>query len=540
MYIFASSKSEMKSMFSRPYVFSLLLLVCFADPSCIYAAGADSSSLTVSTRQGLLRGVSIDSVCAWKGIPYAKAPMGELRFRAPQPPVSWQGIRDASKPGNVAPQNRRATNEANKRSEDCLSLNIWSPAADGKKRPVMFWIHGGGFLVGSGSAPMYDGANLSKNGDVVVVNINYRLGALGFLYFKDIKGTQTGFDDNLGIRDQIAALQWVRDNIASFGGNPDAVTIFGESAGAISVLTLMGVPAAHGLFKRAIVESASPEALMQPNVATGMTLRYLKMLGISPDSLQQLKSVSTDTFVASMDRLITQLMHEPTTVKLLSPVIDGDLIPIDPMTAIEQGRAAGIDLMIGTNKDEATLLSMKRIGLTPRNARELKPYLANMTPDARKNLIASYKHYPHKSGVIAMATDGVFAMPSIRVSESQARFAPTYMYRFDWATFALRLVGLNACHGAELPYVFGTLDKSPGKYFAIMSNKKRNWALSRQIQRDWVNFARYGNPNPAGQTAWGKYNATGRATMIFDKVPHPSSDPRSEQRIAWSGLSIFK
>ena len=519
----------------------LLLIALIAGVSNVsFATNTDSTALIVSTKQGQVRGIAADSVFAWKGIPYAKAPVGDLRFRAPQPPVSWQGVRDASKPGFVAPQNKRITKGISNTNEDCLSLNIWSPAADGKKRPVMFWIHGGGFLIGSGSVPMYDGANLSKNGDVVVVNINYRLGALGFLYLNDIKGKQTGFDDNLGIRDQIAALQWVHDNIAAFGGDPDAVTIFGESAGAISVLTLMGTPSAHSYFKRAIVESASPEALLQPKVATELTVRYLKLLGVSPDSLQLLKTVNVDSFVSVMDRLVTELMHEPTTVKLISPAVDGDLIPTDLMSAIRAGQAKGIDLMIGTNKDEATLLSLKKVGLTPRNATELQPYLANMTPIARQNLIATYKHYPHKSGVNAMTTDGVFAMPSIRVGEMQAQFASTYMYRFDWSSVALNLVGLKACLGAELQFVFGTLNKSPGKYFTIMSNKKRNWQLSKQIQQSWVNFARYGNPDPNGQKSWGKYNTTGRTTMIFDKLTHMSADPKSEQRIAWTGLSIFK
>lgn len=526
----------MKNMFSRLFVIVLLVGIS----PIVFAAGIDSTALIVSTKQGLLRGVAADSVYAWKGIPYAKAPIGDLRFRAPEPPLSWQGVRDASKTGFIALQVRRASNEALKGNEDCLSLNIWSPAADGRKRPVMFWIHGGGFLIGSGSVPMYDGANLSKNGDVVVVNINYRLGALGFLYLNDIKGKQTGFDANLGIRDQIAALRWVKDNIAAFGGDPDAVTIFGESAGAISVLILMATPSSYGLYKRAIVESASPEALLQPKAASDLTLRYLKMLGVSPDSLQRLKSVNADTFVSVMDRLVTQLMYEPTSAKLLSPVIDGDLIPTDPMSAIRAGQAAGIDLMIGTNKDEATLLSLKRVGLTPRNEAELRPYLANIPPGARKDLIATYKHYPHRSGVNAMTTDGVFAMPSIRVSEMQTQFASTYMYRFDWSSFTMDLVGLRACHGAELPFVFGTLDKSPGKYFTALSNKKRIWQLSKQIQQSWVNFARYGNPDPSGQKAWAKYNTTGRNTMIFDKVTHLSTDPKSVQRIAWTGLSIFK
>ena len=526
----------MKGFASRFFFVILISCVCAATAT----ASIDTTTLVVTTHQGQLRGIVQDSVCSWKGIPYAQAPVGELRFRAPQPPLTWTGVRDASHTGFVAPQLRRATNETNKRNEDCLTLNVWSPAADGRKRPVMFWIHGGGFLVGSGSAEMYDGANLSKNEDVVVVTINYRLGALGFLYFNDIKGKQTGFDDNLGIRDQVAALQWVHDNIASFGGDPDATTIFGESAGAISVLTLLGVPSAHGLFRRAIVESAPPESLFNPTVGTAFTSRYLKELGISTDNLQKLKTISADTFVASMDRLITELMHEPTTVKVPSPVVDGTFITEDPITAIQNGKAAGIDLMIGTNKDESTLLALKQVGLTPRNVDQLQPYLANIEPGRRAKLITMYKHYPRKRGVMDMTTDGIFAMPSIRVSELQTKYATTYMYRFDWASWGMKLVGLRACHGAELPFVFGTLDKSPGKYFAILSNKKINWRLSRLVQQSWANFARYGNPDPSGQKGWSKYDPTQRSTMIFNKKSQPAADPKSEQRIAWTGLSIFK
>jgi para-nitrobenzyl esterase len=505
-----------------------------------YAAGTDPMALVVNTKQGLLRGITVDSVCAWKGIAYATPPLGDLRFQAPQPPASWTGIKDASQFGPASPQSKRIAKAATKQSEDCLSLNIWSPAADGKKRPVMFWIHGGGFLVGSNSTEMYDGASLARTGDVVVVNINYRLGALGFLYLNDIKGKQTGFDDNLGIRDQIAALQWVRDNIAAFGGDPEAVTIFGESAGAISVLTLMGTPSARGLFKRAIVESAPPESLLQPQVATEMTRRYLKLVGVSPDSLYQLKRLSTDSLVTAMFTLIDQLMHEPTTVKLISPTIDGTLIPLSPMEAIQAGKAAGIDMMIGTNKDEATLLSLKKVGLTPRNAEELQPYLNNIAPEPRKNLVATYKEYPSRNGVMEMTTDGVFTMPSIRVCEMQSAFASTYMYHFEWYSGAMKLVKLKSCHGAELPFVFGTLDRKPGKYFAIGSRKKYNWALSKKIQESWVNFARYGNPDPSGVSAWTKYNSNQRSTMIFDKESKTLLDPDGQHRIAWTGLSIFK
>lgn len=520
----------------RIRVFSLIFFIYSFYFAC-YAG--DSAALIVSCRQGLLLGIKEDSVCAWKGIPYAKAPIGELRFRAPQAAVSWNGIRDASHFGAVSPQPRRATREGNLRSEDCLSLNIWSPAADGKKRPVMFWIHGGGFLSGSGASPLYHGGHLAANGDVVVVTINYRLGPFGFLFFGDMGGEKQGFDDNLGIRDQVAALQWVQQNIEAFGGDPGSVTIFGESAGAVSVLSLLAVPSAHGLFKRAIVESGSPEFLMNRETSTGFTARYLKMLGVSSDSLARLRALPTDSLMAVMNKLINTLMHEPTTVKIPAPTIDGSFIPMDPMTAIRSGKATGIELMIGTNKDEATLLALKRIGIVPHTADELKPYLEKIAPEARKKLIDSYRHYPHKDGIMEMTTDGIFAMPSIRVSELQTHFAATYMYRFDWSSFPLRLLGLRACHGLELPFVFGNIDRNPGKYFTTLANKKVVRRISQNMQQSWINFARYGNPDPTGVAEWRKYDPAIRSTMIFNRTSHPSADPGSRRRQAWVGLSIF-
>jgi para-nitrobenzyl esterase len=528
-------------------IFSLALrtlyFVCLIGGLSVHTFAADNNTLvgsTVTTRQGLVRGTTQDSVCVWRGIPYAKQPVGDLRFRAPQAPESWSGIKEATVFTHVAPQTRRATKETIKQGEDCLSLNVWSPAADGKKRPVMVWLHGGGFLVGSGGSPLYDGINLAKNGDVVVVTINYRLGALGFLYFDEIKGNKSGFDNNLGIRDQVAALQWVKENIAAFGGDPDMVTIFGESAGAVSVLTLLNVPSAKGLFKRAIVESGSPEFLWQPKTATELTVRYMKMLGISPDHIEDLKTVNKDTLVFVMDRLISQLMHEPTTVKILWPTIDGIFIPGDLMSAIAAGRAAGVDVMIGTNKDEATLLALKRIGITPKNAEGLAPYLANIDSSARRQLTSTYKNYPHKRGVMDMTTDGIFVMPSIKFSEVQTTYASTYMYRFDWSSPLLKMVGLRACHGLELPFVFGTLDKGPGKLFAIGASKKTIRRISQQMQQSWINFARYGNPNGSSPAVWEKYNSTNRYTMIFDKKSYVSNDPSDFHRKAWGNLSIFK
>ena len=491
------------------------------------------------TAYGTVRGTLENGISVWKGISYAQPPVGELRFRAPQPVQKWEGVKDASKYGLACPQTHR-TASAKEQGEDCLYLNVWSPAADSKKRPVMVWIHGGGFLVGSGSGSLYDGTHLAQNGDVVIVSINYRLGALGFLYFDDIKGKKEGFDNNLGIRDQVAALKWVKENIAAFGGDPDQVTIFGESAGAISVMTLMSTPSARGLFKRAIVESGVPESMWTPKTATEITLRYMKLVGLGPADLDKLKTLPSDTIVAGMERLFEQLMRETTTVKVLAPTVDGSFLPHDLMTAVKAGQAAGIDLMIGTNKDEATFLSLKKIGVTPRNAHELAPYLANVEVEARQKLVKAYKKYPHRSGVMDMTTDGVFVMPCIRFTEEQNKFASTYMYRFQWSSPLLRMTGLRSCHGLEMPFVFGNMDHGLGKFFTLGANKKTLRRISSQMQQSWLNFARYGNPAGEGKGDWVKYDPSNRYTMIFDKKSQVVSDPSDYYRKIWADYSIFK
>ena len=237
------------------FLFSFSASESFASTNDKLNAPLDSNSLVVQTHQGKLRGTMDKNICVWRGVRYAKAPVAELRFHAPQQVESWSGVKNATEFGASAPQVKNSLVGDELKSEDCLFLNIWSPAADGKKRPVMFWIHGGGFVIGSGSASLYNGVNLANHGDVVVVTINYRLGSLGFLYFETEAARKAGFENNLGMKDQIAALQWVKENISAFGGDPNQVTIFGESAGGTSVETLLACPAARGLFKGAIAES---------------------------------------------------------------------------------------------------------------------------------------------------------------------------------------------------------------------------------------------------------------------------------------------
>jgi para-nitrobenzyl esterase len=519
----------------------LPLACCILAFSCLPAKGIESNSSgsIVETKQGKLQGAMEQGICVWRGIPYSKPPVGDLRFRAPMPPDSWTGIKNATVFGPVAPQIKRTVKEKELQSEDCLYLNVWSPAADGKKRPVMFWIHGGGFVSGSGSLPMYDGAELAKKGDVVVVTINYRLGPLGFLYFKDIKGGKD-FESNLGIRDQVAALKWVKENIAAFGGDPETVTIFGESAGGISVETLMCTPSAKGLFKRAIAESGPPEALWTPQVATSITKRYLKIVGVPEDSLFMLKRLPADTLESALKKLMKAFIKETDLLKVFCPTIDGDFIPHDLLSTIKAGQCSGVDLLIGTNKNEANLFALKKLNMAPVTAEQLAPYVAHIPADKRQLLFSTYPDYPSRDGILDLITDGIFRIPCIQLAGLQCEHASTYMYRFDWCSKPLRTIGLKACHGLELPFVFGTFHTSLAKKVLLFANKRRIHSLSNQIQTAWLNFARTGDPNSAGMENWKKYNDADRSTMIFDKKNRFVNDPDVEQRKAWKGVNLFQ
>jgi len=526
----------MKNLLPRLFAVTTFMLLF----SLTIQAGVDTSALLVKTAQGLVKGTTSQGICIWKGIPYAKAPVGNLRFRDPQPADNWTGVKDATAFGPVALQMKRVLIGNEKQSEDCLFLNVWSPAADGKKRPVMVWIHGGGFVGGSGSQDLYDGAQLSKKGDLVIVSMNYRLGPLGFLYFNDLPGSKGNFDSNLGIKDQVAALKWVKENIAAFGGDPAQVTIFGESAGGISVETLMSIPATQGLFKRAIVESGPAGDVWSPVLATRLTNIFLKELNISTDSLSKLRNVPADSISTAMLRLMKAMKADPTLPKTCAPTVDGSYIPHDLLTAIQSGQSKGVDLLIGTNKDEANLFAMKRLKMAPINEEQLKPYMVRFKAEDQNKLKAAYKGYPSKSSILALITDGIFTMPSARFAELQSAHANTYMYRFDWASKPIKAVGLGACHGIELPFVFGSFNTKLGKKILLFADTKRIHELSNEIQQDWINFARTGNPNNPGTDNWKKYEPSVRTTLIFDKKNYTCTDPNCDQRKAWGTLNIFE
>lgn len=517
-------------------IFTTLFIAGYATNDGTKDISVSTDELTVQTLTGKVKGTLENKVCVWRGIPYAKAPVGELRFCAPQAAESWQGVKETIDFGYTAPQPKSSLNGKKAQKEDCLFLNIWSPKADGKKRPVMVWIHGGGFVVGSSSSDLYNGSKLAHNGDVVVVNFNYRLGILGFLYFEH-GGKQ--FENNLGIQDQIAALKWVRDNIAAFGGDPEQVTIFGESAGGTSVQTLLACAAAKGLYKRAIAESGPASILWQPETAHMFTQKYLSILGINESQLQLLKTLPVDTLIKAQETLEKYMIAE-TEHKVFSPVIDGKLLAQNISQCLSPAQSGNVALMIGTNKDEATIFASKRLKMAPDNAKDLEQqFFHHLSPAEIERVTAVYKKYPKKRGVLNIETDAIFRIPAIRIAECQSMHSPVYMYRFEWSSSILNTLGLRSFHGLEIPFIFGSEESSLGKYLKVISTKKLRTRLTNQMQGAWINFARYGNPNGAVEGEWKPYTKETRATMIFDRHSRVVNDPESEKRQVWEGVNYY-
>jgi para-nitrobenzyl esterase len=490
----------------------------------------------VETTYGKVRGTNSGPAFVWKGIPYASPPLGKLRFHPPQPPVAWQGVREATAFGSIAPQDFThvkglyrslgADNEVpDPGSEDCLYLNVWSPQADAQKRPVMVWLHGGAFLVGSGSQPEYDGTGFATTGDLVIVTLNYRLGFLGFLHLGEIAGTAYTASGNCALLDQLAALQWVHENIAAFGGDPNNVTVFGESAGAMSIGALLTMPAAQGLFQRAILQSGAAHTVQTVAQATANASAFLELLGIKTDEIDLLADLPLEKLLDAQDSF---LKHKPLGV--MQPVIDGITIPESPETALADGKAKDIAVLIGTNRDE--------IKLFVNNGSEsaLDPGIAQrVLGDRTIEVFTTYAAARPEAGMIEigldMFTDYTFRIPAIRLAEHQVQHgAPVWFYRFDWPSpNTLR----SACHALELPFVWNTLGRS---VFSALLGDNPPRQLASSMQAAWIAFARTGNPNTSDLPPWPSYDTGQRATMLFHQQCEIINDPQGSERAVWKGL----
>lgn len=487
-------------------------------------AAAASATAPVTLRSGKIRGKVIEGVSTFKGIPYGAPTSGARRFLAPLPPQAWTGMRDAFEWGAYSPQSNRKRGprqseffgvlraSAKNTSEDCLYLNVWSTSLDpSAKKPVMVWLHGGGYDQGSGGSVGYDGLALAKHRDVVTVTLNHRLNVLGYTYLGEILGGEFADSANAGQQDIVLALQWVRDNIAAFGGDPNRVMIFGQSGGGGKVCALLGMPGAKGLFHAAVAQSGLGGG-MERAAATAETEKLLKNLGIARADARKLQQVPLEQLINAYTRG--------------GPVIDGKILPA---SAIGSPISQDVPMLVGFTHTERTVYEADNPSYGKLTDSELNANATKLFGDKAREVIAMYRaRYPQAN---AFALDRYIAEDA-SVARSQtfadARNklgkAPTYVYRWDWET---PVMGLLAPHTIEIPFVFNHIDDCQSMTGPIDASMK---ALETQTATTWATFARTGDPNHAGLPKWPAYTAANKAVMLFDTQSKVVSDPGAETR----------
>jgi len=494
----------------------------------------------VALATGTVEGFTRDGVHRWRSIPYARPPVGPLRLRAPQPAEPWSGVRYCHRFTNCAPQERRYTmiglGKYQPMGEDCLTLNVVAPeAADGRPLPVMVFVHGGGYILGSSATPLYDGAALARRG-CVYVSVNYRLGVLGCLDLSSLSTPDITLDSNLFLRDLVLALRWVRDNIAAFGGDPDNVTLFGESAGAHAVATMLAVPAAQGLFARAIAESPATGMVRSREVATEFAARFAALLGARrQDAARTLMRASAAELLTAQRRLIDEGVRNMLGAFPIGPVFGDDFLPVNPVEAMRRGDAHRVPLIVGTNAEEGRLFT-RFLRMLPTTEQTIEDLLARTEPAHRERITAAYPDYPRRSACIRLGGDFAFNAAAWEIAEAHGRHAPVYVYRYDYAPRLLRWSGLGATHGTELLAVFDIYRTKLGALLGAAADQRDSLRVSDEIQWRWRSFSRTGMPGPD----WPAYTSSGRAVLVFDRNPRIEFDPHPERRRAWEGFTLAR
>lgn len=499
----------------------------------------------VTTTGGKVEGYYRDGLFVFKGIPYAASPVGEKRWSPPESVKPWVGVRDAKKFGAISPQNeqqisiiRPLVHES--QSEDCLFLNVWTSGLDNAKRPVMVWIHGGGFTAGSGSGPGYDGAILAKRGNTVIVTINYRLGVLGFMNLNEVTGGKIPAQGNEGLNDQITALKWVRDNIMAFGGDPGNVTIFGESAGGMSVGCLLAMPAARGLFRRAIPQSGATSTAQTIDRSVQIAELFLHTAGVKVNDIATLMALTPEQLMAAQrDFTMNVLVKYPKLSNLpFAPVIDGKVLPLMPLEAVQKGESANVAVLVGSTLNEWGLFSINDAAFgTLTEPHAIARFRRLISADYIPGLMEAYRKARSKRGestsisdlFAAIQTDRMFRVPAVRLAEAkQKQKQPAYHYIYTWPSPALG-GKLGACHAIELGFIFGSYEKN------FSGEGSAADALAMKTQDAWLAFARNGNPSCESVGEWRSYGAK-RETMLLGERCTLENDPRGEERKAWEAI----
>ena len=500
----------------------------------IAVTSAGTGGRMVVTASGPVQGDWERGVQVFRGMRFAEPPSGALRFRPPVEHKPWRSVRPAFDFAPACPQVVTidpTENNNSVQSEDCLAVNVWTPAADSKRRPVMVFVHGGAFIEGSARNTGYDGAVLARRGDLVVVSLQYRLGPFGFLELSEIGGSEYSGSGNNGIRDQVAALRWVRKNIASFGGDPDNVTLVGESVGATSVAILLAIPEARGLFHKAILESNSAVRVGNDlSRARELARQFLRVA--HANGVEDLRRLSMGELRAAEQHLFDSVFGDSS----FGPTWDGVVIDEPAMKIIQEGRGARVPVLLGTNLDEIRYwATIEELPLESKPPALLEKQVAAIVGDRASALIDTYQRADREYGeaVIHLETDLLFRMTSIRMAEAICDHQPTYMYLFTYRSTS-PVARYESAHSMEVPFVFGLIDELDS--IDLIGRGPGRAALMRQIQQAWIQFARIGDPNHQGLPDWPRYERTRRATMQLGLDSKVLEDPLAAQRRSWDGV----
>ena len=509
-----------------------------------------TASEIVTTTHGRVRGATEKGVQVFRGIPYGASTAGEGRFMPPRPPAAWDGVRDATWWGPLCPQDGPVATVALSDintigalpslplSEDCLVLNVWTPATDRARRPVMFWLHGRGFSAGGGSEAWYNGADLVRRGDVVVVTINHRLNVFGHLYLGELGGPEFASSGLAGMLDAVLALEWVRDNIEAFGGDPGNVMIFGESGGGAKVSTLLSLPQAKGLFHRAAIQSGPGLRGADPAQATAFAERLIGHLGIQRADLHALQHLPHERLSAALKE-VAGGTGPGGGQNNLRPVVDGAVMPRHPFDPDAPATAFDVPVIVGSNRDEHALWA----AVDPRRRRleghELEERMRPVLKDRFDRIAAEYRKRPDNTPwdiYLAMMSERThrasIALAERKAAQAAAGGAPVYMYLFNWSSnFKGGL--MKSAHSMEIPFVFDHPDVSP-----FTGDSPDRAAVAAVMSQAWINFARTGNPNGPGLPAWPAYDPARRSTMVFDTKSEAVDAPRRDELAAWDGIPL--